>query len=113
MPSQENIQFCESADNLNHIFSYENDLRSQYHNSLRLKNDSVEQPPSLQSHKGFPRTDDYSKDVSGGGNDSGDSNSGKRISTHELNSETVCAHIYIFIFVFIYGIQCAYTHFIV
>lgn len=96
MPSQENIQFCESNDDLNQIFSCENGLRSQFHHSFRLKNDSVEQPPSLhQSHKGFPRTDDNS------GNDNDVSNGGKRISTHELNSETVCAHICIFIFVFI------------
>lgn len=98
MPSHENIQFCESADISNQMFSYENDSKSQSHHSLRLKNESVEQQPLfVQSHKGFPRTDDnYSNenDVSGGGNS-------QRISTHELNSETVCAHIYTLIFLLV------------
>lgn len=103
MPSQENFQFCESPDS--QTFSCENDSRS-LNRSLRLKNESVEQqPPSVQSHKGFPRTDenDYSNenDVSGG--------NGKQISTHELNSETVCAHIYIFcIYICINDIWCLY-----
>lgn len=109
MPSQENTRFCESDDNnVNQMFSYENDSRSQSHHSLRLKNESVEQqPPSVQSHKGFSRThDNYSNvnDVDGGNS--------QRISTHELNSETVCAHIYTFLFIFVwmaYGV-CECVH---
>lgn len=98
MPSQENIQIRESTDDMNRIFSYENDSSLHLHCSLRLKDDSVKQPPSLQSHKGFPRTDNYSNDY----DDDDDFNgSGKRKSTYELNSETVCVHI--FIFICIYG----------
>lgn len=97
MPSQENIQICESTDNINQIFSYENDSRSELHCSLRLKDDSVKQPPSIQSNKGFPRTDDNS--------DHDVSDSGKRKSTYELNSETVCVHIYIYFFICIHCIE--------
>lgn len=96
MPSQENIQFCESTDTLNQMLCYENDLKSQLHHSFRLKNDSVEQTSSLQSNKGFPQTDNNNSSSGGGG---GGIDSDGQLSTHELNFETVCVHIYIFIYI--------------
>lgn len=59
MPSQEEIRICESTDNLNPIFSYENDLKSQLHRSLCHQNGSAKQPSS-QLNEGFTRTDNYS-----------------------------------------------------
>lgn len=97
MPSQENIQFCESTDDLNQMFCYENDLKSQLHHSFRLKNDSVKQPPSVESNnKGFERTDNYNSNSGDRGNSDG------QISTLELNFETVCVHIYIYIYIHIH-----------
>lgn len=86
MPSQENIQLRESTDNLNHIVSYENDLKSHSHQSLRLKNGSVKPPPSsYQTSKGS-RTDNYNNGDYDGGDD-------EQISTHELNSKMVCVYL--------------------
>lgn len=73
MPSQEEIRICEPADNLNHIFSYESDLKSQFYPSLCHQNGLVEQPSS-QLNKGFPRADNYTSHK----------------STHQLNTEAVC-----------------------
>lgn len=70
MPSQEEIRICEPVDNLNHIFSYENDLKSQLHRPLCHQNGLTKQPSS-QLNKGSTRTD----------NSSGHKN------THQLNSE--------------------------
>lgn len=73
MPSQEEIRICEPVDNLNHIFSYENDLKSQLHRPLCHQNGLTKQPSS-QLNKGSTRTD-----ISSG-----------RKNTHQLNSEAVC-----------------------
>lgn len=92
MPSQENVQICDSTDNLNHILPYEDDLKSQSHQLLRLKNGSVKSPSSVLSNKGFPRTDNYSSSNGGNNGDSGSND--EQISAHELNSEMVCVYIY-------------------
>lgn len=73
MPSQEEIRICEPVDNLNHIFSYDNDLKSQLHRPLCHQNGLTKQP-STQLNKGSTRTD----------------NSSSRKNTHQLNSEAVC-----------------------
>lgn len=73
MPSQEEIRFCEPVDNLNHIFSYENDLKSQSPRPLCHQNGLTKQPSS-QLNKVSTRTD----------------NSSGRKNTHQLNSEAVC-----------------------
>lgn len=73
MPSQEEIRICEPADDLNHIFSYESDLKSQFYPSLCHQNGLVK-PPSSQLNEGFPRADNYTSHK----------------STHQLNSEAVC-----------------------
>lgn len=78
MQSQEEIRFCEPADDLNHIFSYENhDLKSQLHRPFYHQNGLARQT-SLQLNKGSPRTDNY--------------NSHKN-TTHQLNSDTVCERV--------------------
>lgn len=75
MPSQEEIRICEAADNLNHIFSYESDLKSQLHRTFCHQNGLAKHQPSSQLNKGILRSD----------------NCGSHKNTHQLNSEAVCA----------------------
>lgn len=88
MQSQEEIRFCEPADDLNHIFSYENDLKSQLHRPFYHQNGLAKQPSS-QLNKGSPRTDNYN---------------GRKNTTHQLNSDTVCVYSAVFF------LLCLYTH---
>lgn len=74
MQSQEEIRFCEPGDDLDHIFSYKSDLKSQLHRPFYHQNGLVKQPSS-QLNKGSPRTDNYN---------------GRKNTTHPLNSDTVC-----------------------
>lgn len=71
MPSQEEIGICEPTDNLNHIFSYESDLKSQLH-PLYHQNGLTKQPSS-QLNRGSNHTDNYSS----------------HRNTHQLNFEAV------------------------
>lgn len=77
MQSQEEIRFCEPADDLNHILSYESDLKSQLHRPFYHQNGFAKQPSS-QLNKGSPRTDNYN---------------GRKNTTHQLNSDTVCVSV--------------------
>lgn len=72
MPSQEEIGICESADNLNQIFSYDTDLKSQFHYPIYHQNGLSKQLAQLNTDSS--RSDNYS---------------GHK-TTHQLNSETVC-----------------------
>lgn len=81
MQSQEEIRFCEPADDLNHIFSYENDLKSQLHRPFYHQNGLAKQPSS-QLIKGSPHTDNY----------------GRKNTTHQLNSDTVCVCLSLCVF---------------
>lgn len=74
MPSQEEIRICEPVDNLNHIFSYENDLKLQLHCPTQCHQNGLAKQPSSQLNKGSTQTDNY--------------NSHK--NTHQINSEAVC-----------------------
>lgn len=82
MQSQEEIRFCEPADDLNHIFSYENDLKLQLHRPFYHQNGLAKQPSS-QLNKGSPRTDNYN---------------GHKNTTHQLNSDTVCVYFAVLFF---------------
>lgn len=85
MPSQEEIRICEPVDNLNHIFAYESDLKSQLHRSLCHQNGLAKQTSS-QLNKGSNRTDNYIG----------------RKNTHQPNSEALCVSLSVYIVCFFF-----------
>lgn len=72
MPSQEEIQLCDTVENFNNILSYENDLKSRLHLQSNRKNDVIK---SLPSDNGIRRIDNH-----------GDHNH----TTQQQRSEMVC-----------------------